>query len=195
MTRYGADQCPYCYPGTKVLKNKFNIRDEKKLSDLEKMSTLIRDAELVETPIKGLFDLNHLQKIHRYLFRDIYDFAGKTRTIQISKGGFPFCHPMYITSMSDELFAKLKKEDYLKGSSSNDFAKRSAFYMSELNVIHPFREGNGRTQRAFIRCVAQNAGFELEWDASKNPIRSFVYTQSRIGFLFQSGCGFSWCYT
>ncbi|ERI11360.1 toxin-antitoxin system, toxin component, Fic domain protein [Aneurinibacillus aneurinilyticus ATCC 12856] len=81
MTRYGADQCPYCYPGTEVLKNKFNIRNEKKLSDLEKMSTLIRDAELVETPIKGLFDLNHLQKIHRYLFRDIYDFAGKTRTI------------------------------------------------------------------------------------------------------------------
>lgn len=143
----------YCYPNTEILKNKLNIRDAKKLSEAERKLTMLRIVDLLRNPIIGKFDLKHLCKIHEYIFQDLYAWAGKIRTVEIAKGTY-FCKTEYITNMLEQLFSKLKEEHYLQGLKGDLLVSRLAYYMSEINAIHPFREGNGRAQREFIRELA-----------------------------------------
>lgn len=156
-------QSKYCYPGTNILINKFNIKDQEKLDIVEADITRINLLRMMDNPIKGNFNLKHLQDIHTSIFKDIYHFAGKLREENISKGNFSFCNAQYINQNSNELFSKLKEEKYLKGKSITDFSNRAAYYVSEINVLHPFREGNGRTQREFLRNLSMKCGYKLEW--------------------------------
>lgn len=112
--------------------------------------------------IKGKFDFPHLKKIHYFLFCDIYDWAGEIRTVNISKGN-QFCRCDYIEEQMNNLLAKLKSENYLKNLDKENAAKRLAYYLSEINVIHPFREGNGRTQRLFIEHLSHSIGYQLNF--------------------------------
>ena len=153
----------YCYPGTDILKNLPNIQDEQQLERFENIYSAKRLVELYKKPIEGKFDLKHLQKIHGYIFQDVYPFAGKPRTINIEKGTTKFCSAAYIEEQSKEIFGKLKAENYLKGLNKEEFVERFAYYMSEVNMIHPFREGNGRATREFMRVIAKNAGHEIQW--------------------------------
>lgn len=155
-------QSKYCYPGTDTLINLADLRDQKTLDQFDKLVTTKRLAELIENPLKGAFDLNHLSRIHRYIFQDVYPFAGEIRSENINKG-FQFANAQFIPAASKELFQQLKQERYLVGMDVEKVADRLAHYKAEINVLHPFREGNGRTQREFIRCLAMNAGYELDW--------------------------------
>ncbi len=137
----------YCYPNSNVLINKLNIQDADALHTAEREITSLRLAATKMQPIKGKFDMRHLQKIHAYLFGDIYDWAGKLRHVNIAKGN---------------LFRKLEQERYLIGS-TKFVPHRLAYYFSEINVLHPFREGNGRTQRLFIEYLASVAGFCVDF--------------------------------
>ena len=158
---YEADD-GYVYPGGDVLINRFGIRDEGRLAEVERAISGVRYAELEERPIPGGFDLDHLRAIHRHLFGDIYPWAGKIRTRGfLSKGGSIFCLPEFIPSYAEELFGNLAKERHLQGLGREAFVERMAFYIAEINALHPFREGNGRTQRAFANQLARNAGWEL----------------------------------
>ena len=151
---------PYVYSGTNVLKNKFNIRDVNGLSQAETFHTSKRIAELHEAPIKGSFDIKHLQKIHGYIFQDVYDWAGKIRTVDIAKSTL-FCPVRNLDSYSQKVFGDLKKANYLQGMEIDQFSKKAAHYLGEINMIHPFREGNGRAQREFMRELALAAGYKL----------------------------------
>lgn len=152
-------QDPYCYSDTRVLKNKLDIHDPDELSLAERKLAKYRARELFESPIIGLFDFKHLQKIHAYLFQDIYDWAGKVRTVDIAKGNL-FCRYFAIESEAKRIFGELKKDKFLQGLPISDFSHKLAYYFSEINALHPFREGNGRTQREFIRQLAlQNSYF------------------------------------
>lgn len=155
-------QDPYCYPNTRVLKNKLNIRDFDKLYDRERDLANIRARELFESPIIGHFDFTHLQKIHQYLFQDVYDWAGKVRTVDIAKGNL-FCRYFAIEAEAERIFGELKKDKYLESLSIAGFSKKLAYYFSEINALHPFREGNGRTQREFIRQLALQNGYFLSF--------------------------------
>ncbi len=184
MSKYNYQQSSYCYAGTDVLKNKHDIRDSEALEKFERILSTWRLSQLREMPIAGDFDLKHLQHIHEYMFQDIYSFAGEIRTESIAKDQFIFALPQYIQSQADELFLQLKAETYLAKLPSEKFAERAAHYMAEINVIHPFREGNGRTQREFIRSLAYSNGYRLEWERT-NPqqllrasIRSISSTDS-----------------
>lgn len=137
--------------------------DAKVLDEYEANITAMRQYMLEDKPVKGKFGINHLKNIHKYIFQDIYPFAGKLRLEDIWKGETYFCKTQFIESTLDSLLTHFKEENYLKGLDAEEFAKRISFYMSELNIIHPFREGNGRTIREFIRCLALEAGFELDW--------------------------------
>ena len=150
----------YCYPGTDTLINLFNITDPVKLYDVERDITITRTIDLVANPIKGSYDLALLQQIHKRLFGDLYVWAGQIRDVRIAKGNM-FCYPEYIRPMADEIFTKLVSEKHLKNLNRTDFIERTAFYMGEVNALHPFREGNGRTQRIFFTQLAREAGFEL----------------------------------
>lgn len=139
----------YCYPDSDVLINKLNIHDRDKLFEVERKLTMLRLMDLLEKPITGKFDFKHLQNIHQYIFQDIYPWARKTRTVDIAKSNM-FCKVQFIETQADEIFLKLQKDDFLKQLSKEKFAKKAAYYFWEINALHPFREGNGRTQRESI---------------------------------------------
>lgn len=152
----------YCYPNSSVLKNKFNIKNNKELEIAEREYTSLSIAEVKINPIKGNFDLKHLQDIHRHVFKDIYSWAGEFRTVNISKGT-PFCNCLFITDIGDEIFSKLKEENYLIGIDRSKIYYKLSYYFGEINALHPFREGNGRVQRIMIEYLAQVAGYKLDF--------------------------------
>lgn len=144
----------YCYPGTDVLVNKLNIKDKSTLQKFEAKITAAKLLALRQKGIIGNFDAKHLNQIHTYLFEDIYPFAGKYRNENIAKGVFRFAEWEYIEPELNRLLNGLKEENYLAGLSREALAERLAYYLSELNVLHPYREGNGRTIREFLRELA-----------------------------------------
>lgn len=144
----------YCYPGTDVLVNKLNIKDKSTLQKFEAKITAAKLLALRQKGIIGNFDAKHLNQIHTYLFEDIYPFAGKYRNENIAKGVFRFAEWEYIEPELNRLLNGLKEENYLACLSREALAERLAYYLSELNVLHPYREGNGRTIREFLRELA-----------------------------------------
>lgn len=151
----------YCYQNSNTLINKLEIKDQLTLQKYEARITAAKLLALRQKGITGNFDKNHFVSIHKYIFEDIYPFAGKFRTENIAKGYFRFAEWEYIEEELDKLLLKLKNENYLKEKSEEELAKALAYYMSELNVLHPFREGNGRTIREFIRQLALKNGYTL----------------------------------
>jgi len=162
-TRYAFDDV-YTYDNSSVLKNKANHRTQEALDKFERLSNINR---MVEDPPQGNFDYAHLKALHYHLFQDVYDWAGKERNVSISKGQTPFANPRFIENCATELLHKLVKEDCLKGLSPEEFVERAAHYVLELNLVHPFREGNGRVIRYFLTLLAQNAGYDVDIPALK----------------------------
>ncbi|MBY0544631.1 MAG: Fic family protein [Gammaproteobacteria bacterium] len=164
---------PYVYPQTTVLVNKLGIRDQVKLNDYE----IILFAAQASGPLPaGQFDYTHLKAIHRHYFADLYEWAGKERTVDIAKDGHLFAHTQYIFGEMNKLFDKLKKEKYLQNLDKLAFCERLSYYFNEINAAHPFREGNGRTQRAFCDLVAEQAGYKLDW----TKVNTETYIQASI---------------
>ena len=160
---YTTTQSIYCYPDSNVLKNKLNIRDNKLLKTAEEEITLIKQMELLKNPIKGNFTKAHLMNIHKFIFEDIYSFAGKIRREQISKADTMFYPPNLIDRELDKVFAKIKEKNMLRETDEEKVFDNLAYVMAELNIIHPFREGNGRSIREFIRLMAKRMGYDLNW--------------------------------
>lgn len=156
----------YVYINNEVLKNKFGITDEKELARKERTKSSIRLLEILdgEAKIKHTFDLEHLQKIHKYLFQDIYSWAGKVRDVDIAKGDTLFCKAINIDNFSKEIFFKLQKENFFKGiTKKEELVEKLASLFLDINALHPFREGNGRTQREFVRELAEERGYNLDF--------------------------------
>jgi len=152
----------YCYPESYVLKNKLNITDGEALKIAEREITAVKIAYIKDNPVRGKFDLNHLRDIHKEVFGDIFDWAGKLRTVNISKGN-QFCLSHHLENYAVDVFAKLKADNFLLEKTQGEMPERLTYYLSEINVLHPFREGNGRTQRIFIEYLAQCAGFYVDF--------------------------------
>ena len=163
--KYGSSNSKYCYPGTEVLINKLDIKDDSLLREAEELYSAQRLLELAVEPLMGNFDLQHLQRLHHYIFQDLFPFAGLIREENISKGGTPFAQSQYIVPIATDLFNKLKSEHHLENTNNEVFSNRAAYYLSEINAIHPFREGNGRAIREFIRTLALRSNFNLNWDS------------------------------
>jgi cell filamentation protein len=147
---------PYTYPGTDILRSIPNIRDARLLAAFEANSTASRLAKLDEKPLRGRFDVAHLRAIHKYIFQDVFSWAGEFRTVNISKGGNFFSAAAFVGPALQDVLRKLPAD-------VRAFAARAGFYLGEINAIHPFREGNGRTQREFIRELGVEAGFLIDW--------------------------------
>lgn len=159
---YEVRNSAYCYKGTNVLINLLNIRDNKTLQRAESRIVATKLFELRKNEMIGNFDEEHFIKIHKFLFEDIYPFAGKFRTENIAKGYFSFAEWEYIDTELRKLLEKLHKSNLLKNDTRAELVKNLAYYLSELNVLHPFREGNGRTIREFIRELAYKNGYLLD---------------------------------
>jgi cell filamentation protein, protein adenylyltransferase len=151
----------YCCPGTTVLKNKIATRRQDVLDQFEAEMTSQRASEPMP---RGNLDYPHYRAIHRHLFQDVYAWAGKPRSVRISKGDNPFCFPENIAAQANKLFADLKKKNQLRGLDNKAFAKEAAHVLAELNAVHPFREGNGRSQLSFLMLLAERASHPLDSD-------------------------------
>ncbi len=160
---YKQRKSKYCYEDSNTLINKLDIKDQKMLQKYEAKITAAKLLSLRQKGITGNFDAEHIKSIHEYIFEDIYQFAGKTRTENIAKDEFRFAEWEYIDEQLECLLNKLKSENYLENLSKEMLANRLAYYISEMNVLHPFREGNGRTIREFIRQLALKNGYLLNF--------------------------------
>jgi cell filamentation protein len=153
---------PYTDPVTGILRNRLGLSTAAELEAAEREITHAALILLRESPVHPRYDLMHLRAIHQRIFGDIYDWAGQIRTVAIAKGSF-FCLPQYIESAAADTFRALLEENFLCGLARDAFIRRLAYHLGEVNAIHPFREGNGRAQRAFFEQLATDAGFTLRW--------------------------------
>lgn len=144
--------------------NKLGIEDADQLKKAEEEIVAARMVEIIENPVRGNFDFTMLKAIHKKLFSDLYDFAGKVRTVRIAKDSSVFCYPEFIQENQSRIFEELKRNRNLQGLSLDDFVKKFAALTGELNALHPFREGNGRAIRIFLKQLAEHAGWYIAYE-------------------------------
>jgi cell filamentation protein len=168
----------YCYPGTAVLRNRANIRSQVEFEKFEALAVAKRFEEAFPA---GRLSYGHYRAIHRHLFRDVYTWAGHIRTIRIAKGGNWFCYPENIDREMRRLFADLANENYFRDLEAEIFARKAAHFMAELNAMHAFREGNGRTQNVFLTILADQARHPLDFERLHPPAMSAAMIASFNG--------------
>ena len=175
----------YTYPGSHVLKNKAELRDLAELQRFERGATAIRIQELRENPVKGNYDLVHLQAIHRQVFKDVYEWAGEVRTVDIAKGPAGdrtlFTFKEDIPAKAAEVAATIKEAGYLRGTDKAQFADKMAEVYAGLNEMHPFREGNGRATREFLGQLAKESGYHLDYSKVDKQVWNEAAKQSVRG--------------
>lgn len=157
---------PYVYPGPgrPVLRNVAGLRDADTLAHYEAQASTLRLAQLAARGLEGAYDLPHLREFHRFIFQDVYPWAGELRSVRLAKADSLFALPEFIENYTKDVLQALSAERHLRGLSRERFAERLTHYYAEINAIHPFREGNGRAQRAFLRQLALEAGHTLSWE-------------------------------
>ena len=176
-----------CYEGTTCLVNKLEIRDEKKLAEVEAQITFAKTVMLEENPVEGNFDFEHFKRIHEFLLCDLYEWAGQVRTVDISKKRTKFLDAASIEQIANKCFSKIA-EGYLENLPLEDFAKRIAEFYNDVNYIHPFREGNGRTQRIYFTQLIRHYGYDInfsEVDTDELMIATIQASQGVMDFLIE----------
>ena len=151
----------YVYPGTDILINKFNCRNEEKLKKIEALSTGGNLAWLQLHPIEGDFDFEHLKRIHHFIFQDLYDWAGQIRDVDIGKNNL-FCRARFITDYAETVFGDFYSSCNNSKDNKDSFIEILAAHYADLNALHPFREGNGRAQREFTRELCLKCGYVFD---------------------------------
>jgi cell filamentation protein len=160
---YWSDQSDhYQYQNSAVLKNLPDIRDAKVLEVFEQRATTMRLDEVLSASSDSEIGLSLWQTIHRILFQDIYAWAGEIRTVQLAKGNTTFAIPEYIATEAKRIFDQINNEN-LPSLERHIFIQRLAYYFGELNVLHPFREGNGRTQKLLFDEIARRSQYVINW--------------------------------
>ena len=154
---------PYLDLRTGVFRNRLGLTDPAALAAAESDLSAARVDQLRRRRLSGTYDLEHLRVFHWTIFQDVYPWAGQLRTVLIVKAGASFCLPHQIVDTAAEVFARLAAADHLRGRDRAGFLAGLVPLLAEINALHPFREGNGRTQRAFLSQLARDAGFRLDW--------------------------------
>lgn len=164
MSKYTQDKNYIYYENTNIPINKLNIRNLNTLEEKER-KLLLKGYEYFHKNLSEdtIFDEKYLRELHGKTFNKLYDFAGKYRNVNISKGYSTFCQVRFLEQTSNEIFNNLKKDNYLKSYTDQpkeEFAEKLAYYMCELIVLHPFLELNGRIIRLFFDMIATYNGYE-----------------------------------
>ncbi len=169
----------YTDPNTGLLRNLLDINDPDVLLFVESGAVTKRLQELNENPIK-IKGIDSLFEIHRHLFQDIYVWAGKKRKVEISKDGkqfFPISHFDNAFRYIDQLISEYQK---IPNNSKSLIAEKLAEILDNINYLHPFREGNGRAQREFLRTLALEKGIQLNLNPADNKTVYDQYMQGTI---------------
>ena len=182
VDKYGAGQDPYCPPGSTVLRNRLNLTDAKTLAQAERDLSEVAAESIDFAPPP--YSLSYLQAIHRRLFSDLYDWAGELRTVYISKDDTHFCITSRIEPEANKLFKVLADANWFQDLDRTNLINASAELFGDLNVVHPFREGNGRAQRILFEHIIVNAGYEISWW----PVEPAEWIQANIDAV---GCDYA----
>ncbi|MCB6991957.1 Fic family protein [bacterium 210820-DFI.6.37] len=180
----------YCYHNSDILKNKLDIRDKKMLLQAEIEYATIQLMDLQCHPIDGTFDFNHLCGIHKYIFQDLYDWAGEPRTVNIGKGNL-FCLTQNIASYANFIFANYYSDCFGAKNDEKQFIHQLTNHYADLNALHPFREGNGRAQREFARELCLKCGYVLDLTQTTHEemlnasIKSFHGDNRELAYIFR----------
>lgn len=161
---------PYLDPASGSLRNVLGITDPRELAQVEAALSASRLIDLERQRLPGRYDLDHLRRFHRYILGDIYAWAGELRTVSLAKGSL-FCLPQHLESYGADIFSRLAAADRLRGLAREQFIGRLAEFLADVNTLHPFREGNGRAQRAFFSQLAHDAGHHIDW-VRIDPVRN-----------------------
>lgn len=161
MDKYGVGQDTYCYPQSSVLRNRLDITDSKELGEAERDLSTIAANEIDFQPAP--YHMAYWQALHYHLFKDLYDWAGQLRTVDIAKGSTRFCTAFRIMAEAEKHFEQAARKSWFTHLPQADFIVAIAELFGELNMIHPFREGNGRAQRILFDHLIVNAGYTVEW--------------------------------
>lgn len=159
---YSSINSKYTYKGTDVLKNKLNIQDEELLKEYETRLVAFKIATISSANLPKGYTPERLKFIHKYLFDEIFYFAGEYRQENITKENFRFSEFEYIEDNIQRIFNNIKIEE-MKKLPFDKFVKHISYIMTELNVLHPFREGNGRTIRELVREICFDCGYAIDW--------------------------------
>jgi cell filamentation protein len=147
-----------------ILRNVPGFTTQAKLDRFEAAEAAEALVKMSADPVEGNFDSAHLKEIHRSIFQNIYPWAGQFRQVNMNRlASYPFAVVQFMEQNLDSTFSELAAEKHLRGLDVDAFASRAGYYLGELNSIHPFREGNGRTQREFIRQLAAKASYRINW--------------------------------
>jgi cell filamentation protein len=155
---------PYLDPRSGVFRNRLGLTDRVELATAEKRLTTARIGQLRQRRLPGRYDLDHLRAFHWTIFQDVYPWAGQLRTVLIVKAGASFCLPHQIVNTAADVFGRLATVHHLRGRNRDGFLDGLTSLLAEVNALHSFREGNGRTQRAFLGQLARDAGYRLRWE-------------------------------
>lgn len=172
-----------CYEGTSCLINKFGIKDEVILKELETTITLNKITEYSLNPLFYSFDVQHYKSIHRYLFGDIYDWAGEYRTVDMSKKGTNFAEAESVEKLMLNCFKRLNDKNLFQGLKFDDFVDEFVDFYCVTNMIHPFREGNGRTQRLFLTQLINKNGYDIDFSEIDTDELMIATIQSANGII------------
>lgn len=179
--KFGNGRDPYLYPGLNVLRNRLGIHQAQRLEQAAYELTALRAATMPVGPlVRGL---PHLCAIHQHLYQDVFDWAGQFREVDIYQGDTRFCHFAYIEKEGNALMQALEEERYLVGLERPAFIARLAHYYCEINVLHPFRLGNGLAQRIFFEQLTIHAGYVLDWRNIKAEVWSQANQSGAMGKL------------
>jgi cell filamentation protein len=182
-----AGEDPYLDPVSGVLRNLLGITDPGELAQVEAALSASRLIDLERRRLPGNYDLDHLRAFHRYILSDVFAWAGELRTVSIAKGSL-FCLPQHLVTAGADVFGRLAAADRLRGLNRELFIGRTAEFLADVNALHPFREGNGRAQRAFFSQLAHDAGHHIDWirmDPDRNIAASAAAHQGDLAPLAQ----------
>ncbi len=164
---------------TGVLKNLAGITDKDDLLFFESVAVSKRIKELFDKPIK-INGIESLFEIHKHLFQDVYEWAGKKRKVEISKEGNQFFPTTYFDNASKYIDSLIQEYKKIPKKNIEQISEKLAQILDAVNHLHPFREGNGRAQREFIRLLALEKAYKLNLNP---PDNKYVYEQYMKGTI------------
>lgn len=172
-----------CYPNTTVLINKLGIQDQSELNSVERQFVLLKSSQAEQETIFKNIDFNFYKELHKQLFGDLYEWAGTVRNMNISKKGTVFCNFEDIERIGTLKFQRLAEQNYLKGLTKSRFIDEPTEFYYDINMLHPFREGNGRTLRLFITLLVRNAGYTLNFSDCDSDLLMIATIKAAQGDL------------